>query len=272
MEFDFAQNTKVADINKIPADFRGLYKEVAEGDSKQYVLNSEDAGVKSAVAAITGLNSALKAARGEVKTLKSGQVDLTPLQEYGADPAAIAAKVKEIVEGLQGQIKGVNVDKIKQDLEKPWTEKLTKAEEKAKKAEASFHKRVVVGEAKAAIATLKGDPDLLLPFVLQHCKVVTNAEGELDVVVVDDQGDIRHSGVTGKPMSISERVAEMKGLEKFGKLFASEAPAGGGAAPGSTSRPNGAIRPGGQQNTQEMTPNQKIAAGLNKGLATKGRR
>jgi hypothetical protein len=152
MEFDFAQHTTVADINKVPTDFRGLYVEREDGDKKVFALDTENAGVKSAVAAITGLNNALKAARGEVKTLKNGQIDLTPLTEYGNDPASIAAKIKETVEGLQGQIKGVNVDKIKQDLEKPWTEKLTKAEQKAQKAQESFHKRVVVGDAKSAIA------------------------------------------------------------------------------------------------------------------------
>ena len=272
MEFDFAQNTSVADLNKVPTDFRGLYTEKTEGDKKTYVLDSENPGVKSAVAAITGLNNALKSARAEAKQ-KGTQVDLTPLSEYGTDPAAIAAKVKETIEALQGQIKGVDVNKIKADLEKPWGEKLSKAEQKAKAAEASFHARVVVGDAKAAIASHKGDVDLLLPFVLQSCKVVTKDDGSLDVVVVDEQGSVRYSGVTGQPMTPAERVAEMKSNEKFGKLFQSEAPRGGGTVPGNgASRPGVPTRPaGGGNGGGDLSPTAKISAGLAAGLARKGK-
>lgn len=270
MQFDFAQNTTVDNIEKVPADFRGLYAEHTEGDKKTFKLASDNPAVKSAVAAITGLNSALKAARAEAAAAKGQQIDLTPLSEFGTDPAAIATKVKETIEGLQGQLKGVDVNKIKADLEKPWSQKVTAAEERAKKAEASFHQRVVVGDAKSAIASAKAD-ELLLPFVLQSAKVVTKENGELDVVIVDDQGAVRYSGVTGQPMTIAERVQEMKGIEKFAKLFPSEAPAGGGAAPGSTSRNPPQTRPG-VVKTEDMSPQQKIAAGLSKGLAAKAKR
>jgi hypothetical protein len=69
-------------------------------------------------------------------------------------------------------------------------------------------------------------------------------------------------------MTISERVQEMKGIERFAKLFPSEAPKGGGAAPGSASRNSSQNRPGGVK-TEDMTPQQKIAAGLSRGLAVK---
>lgn len=269
MQFDFAQNTVVENIEKVPADFRGLYVEHTEGDKKTFKLASDNPAVKSAVAAITGLNSALKAARAEVTAAKGTQIDLSPLSEYGTDPAAIATKVKEVVEGLQGQLKGVDVNKIKADLEKPWQTKVTAAEAKAQKAQESFHKRVVVGDAKSAIASAKAD-ELLLPFVLQHAKVITKEDGELDVVIVDDQGAVRYSGVTGQPMTISERVQEMKGIERFAKLFPSEAPAGGGTTPGSTTRVT-PTRPGAVK-VEDMTPQQKIAAGISKGLATKGKK
>lgn len=264
MEFDFAQNAQVPSLERVPQDFRGLYKEVESDDGdKMFALDTENPSVKSAVAAISGLNSALRAARSDLKTIKSQQPDLTPLKDYGDTPEVIAQKINERIQGLQEQIKGVNVDKIRADLEKPWQEKLSAAEEAAKRVEQSFHDRVVVGEAKAAIATNRGDPDLLLPFVLQSCRVTRNSDGGLDVVVVDEAGDIRHSGITGKPMSISERVAEMKAQEKFGKLFESEAPAGGGTPPNNRFNPP----TGRQPNAAELSPNEKIARGLAKGQA-----
>lgn len=269
MEFDFSQNASVTDVNKIPADFRGLYK---DGGNGTFTLDTEHAGVKSAVSAITGLNNALKASRAEAKA-RPAAIDLSPLKEYGDEPGAILTKFTETVDGLKSQIKGVNVDKIKTDLAGEWQGKLTKAEEKSARAEKSFHNRVVVGDAKAAIAQHKGDVDLLLPFVLQSAKVISNKDGDLDVVILDDAGDIRYSGVTGKPLSVAERVLEMKGNEKFGKLFTSDAPAGGGAAPGAAGgKPNNAAAAAAAAAAggATMSPTQKIKAALDKGLVKKG--
>lgn len=264
MEFDFSQ--PVSDLNKVPADFRGLYKQ----DGDKVVLDVEHVGVKSAVSAITGLNQALKAERAASKG-RAAPIDLSPLKEFGDTPDTILAKFIEVRDGLAGQIKNVDVNKIKADLATEYTTKVSKAETRATKAEASFHKRVVVGDAKSAIAQHKGDVTLLLPFVLANAKVITLDDGELDVQVVDETGAVRYSGVTGKPMTVAERVAEMKTQDQYGKLFESEAPNGGGAPAGGASG-----RPANQQQQQrqagaDASPTDKIRAGLAKGQYQKGK-
>jgi hypothetical protein len=264
VEFDFAQNTKVADINKIPNDFRGLYKQ----DGETFVLDSENGGVKSAISAITGLNQALRAARAEVKNKVAGP-DMTPLKEFGATPEEIANKFKETVTGLQEQIKGVNVGKIKEDLATEWTGKLTAEQKKAQLLEQHLYNELVESRATAAIAGEKGDVELLLPFVRKSIKASVTSDGKYNVQVVDAAGDVRYSGVTGSPMSIKELVTEMKGNDKYGKLFSSEAPSGSGTTPGATSRKPAATNPA--RDRAEMSPTEKIAAGLKKGGATRGK-
>jgi hypothetical protein len=185
VEFDFSQNTSVADINKIPNDFRGLYKQVED----KFVLDNEHPGVKSAISAVTGLNTALKAARLEAKNRPTG-VDLTLLKEYGETPEAIHTKISEVIDGLKTQIKGVNIDKIKQDLAKEFSDKLTGAETKATSLENQLFDTLVVGSASSAIAAAKGDVELLMPFIRTQVKT-TVANGKYNVNVVDAAGDIR---------------------------------------------------------------------------------
>jgi hypothetical protein len=80
------------------------------------------------------------------------------------------------------------------------------------------------------------------------------------VHVVDKAGDIRYSGVTGAPMSIKELVAEMKGHDRYAKLFASEAASGAGP----TRRPTASGGCGAARRAAagEHAVPQKIAAGL----------
>jgi hypothetical protein len=258
MEFDFAKNTSVTDVNTIPSDFRGLYKQ----DGDKYVLDNEHVGVKSAVSAITGLNNALRAARAEAKNKTTGP-DLTPLKEWGDTPEAILAKFNETKTGLEGQIKGVNIEKIKEDLAKEHSGTHTKLTKRAEALQGQLHKLLVSGEATTAISGLKGDVELLMPFVAQQVKVAESKDGEFLVHVVDQAGDIRYSGVTGAPMSIKELVAEMKANERYGKLFASEAANGGGADAGASNKaPNAAQRQAAAKG--DMSAMDKIRAGLTK--------
>lgn len=260
MEFSFSDNTKVADINKIPQDFRGLYKQ----DGESFVLDAENPTVKSAVSAITGLNSALKAARAEAKN-KGTTVDLTPLKEFGATPEEIRAKINENIAALNEQIKGVNVEKIKQDLAKEYSGKIEQETGRSKALEGQLFDTLVVGAAATAIASEKGDVELLMPFIRNQVKTTVDPKGKYHVQVVDQAGDVRYSGVTGAPMSLQELVREAKANDKYAKLFASEAANGGGAKPGTSAfRPNNAAQVANRQ-ISDMSPSQKIAAGLRKG-------
>lgn len=251
MDFEF---TPVDSIDKVPEQFRGIYK---QGDDGQFVVDDNHKGV---VDAVLGLNRSLKAARAEAKA--KTPVDLSPLADFGATPEEIKANISTKLQELQDELaKGgeakLNLDKVRQELADAHAKDLKKAGVRAEALQNQLYTLLVENAATAAAVGLRGDPELLLPFIKNQVKVVEQ-DGEFKVFVVDAQGDQRYSGITGQPMTIKELVAEMKANEKFERLFESEAPTGGGMRPGSgqvTPRPQG----------QQLSATEKIAAGLGKG-------
>lgn len=250
MDFDFTQ--PVDAIDKVPEQFRSLYDSNAEG---KFVVKTEYTGVATA---LSGLNNSLKAARAEAKS--KTPVDLSPLADFGTDPASIKAGVEAKIAELQEQVtKGgdakQNLEKIKQDLAAGHAKELEKSNRRSEALQTQLYGLLVENAATTAVAELKGIPELLLPFIKQQV-VVKEENGEFKVYVVDGAGDQRYSGLTGSPMSIKELVAEMKANEKYGRLFESEQQGGGGGMP-----PGGGRRPP-QQQKPNLSANDKIAAGL----------
>ncbi len=259
MEFNFVDNQTVANLDKVPKDFHGLY--VADGDA--FKLDTANDAVKSAVSAITGLNKALVAARGEVRTLKGQKVDLSALSEYGTDPESILAGFSATLTEAQASAKGEGnedlerqVGKIKEELAQGHAQEKEGMTARIKALTGQLHGLLVTGEAKSALGEANAlDSDLALPFLERQVKVIEE-DGEFKVNVLDDAKDVRYSGTTGAPMTIKELVTEMKSQEKYGPLFKSESPSGGSTPATHRPRPQGA--------TADMTPTEKIAVGLDK--------
>ena len=256
MDFSFSDSKEVDTLDKVPSDFRSLYEE-KEG---KFVL-SQDEKVKSAVSAVTRLNEALKAARAEAKK-KGTPVDLSPLQDYGTSPEEIAAGVKSKLEALETAAAGskeakLNLDKIKEEMSKAHAKDIQGRDGKISALKSQLDKLLITDQAKTAIAELGGDAstiEILMPHILPHVKSIEE-EGEIRPYVVD-KGDKRYSGVTAEPMTIKELVEGFKGSDKFGKLFPSTAPSGGGVNPGSGNSRGIPPKKG------EMTATQKIQAGI----------
>lgn len=261
---EFAFPAEIADINTVPEDFRGFYAQT--GDKH---LIKDDPIIKASVKAITGLTGSLKASRAEAKAYKGKIVDLAPLAEYGDAPdkilEAINKKLEDAATGGDAKLKA-NLENAKKALIDAHKNELGGRDKRIQGLTGQLHRYLVDNTATQVIAELKGVPELLLPFVRTQVKV-QEQDGEFTVMVVDDSGNQRY-GTTGQPMTIKELVQGMKGDQKYGRLFESETPAGGGTPPGAGRR-TGHV----QQQTarDQMTPTQKIQAGLNKGQAQRGR-
>jgi hypothetical protein len=259
MDFSFADNKEVVSLDKVPTDFQGLYKETEEGS---FTLDSENPTTKSAVSAIIKLNEALKISRVEAKGLKGKAVDLSTLSDYGNSVEEIASSFKTKVEELESQLAGnseakLNLDKIKEDLNKGHAKEIQAKDGKLEALSRQLDRVMVESVAKSTVAEAKGDIELLMPFVTNQIKNVEE-DGEYKVYVVDAAGDKRFSGTTGEPMSIKELVQEMKGSDKFAKLFLSEQKSGGGMEPGAAKK-NLSKAP-----TDTLSAVQKINEGLKK--------
>jgi len=261
--FEIMKNLSVDSLDTVPEDFRFLYGEGADG---KFVVT--EAAKKTAVA-IGGLGSALVQARGEAAAAKKKAVDLTDFSDYGATveeiKEGIAAKIKELTEAVAA--KGGDAAKHQKALEQQKLA-LTEAHDKAgalKDAKVEgltgqLHKHLVGNQATLAITAAKGDPELLLPFLSQHVRV-EDVDGNLVPQVYYPESGEPRFGATGSPMTIAELVADMKGQEKYGKLFESESADGGGKPPGGHTPPGGRKQSG---NQEDMSPRDKIVSGLAK--------
>ena len=249
MDFDFSP---VDSVDKVPEQFRPLYAREPADDGKFAV----DPNFKPVAEALLGFDKSNKQLRQEIKTKA---VDLSPLAEYGESPAEIAEAVKAAVEAA-GSHKDQDVNKAVESAKAAMAQANAKEIEKHNQRNQALQNQLyglmVENSATAAVAELKGVPELLMPFIKQQVKV-QEEDGQFRVFVVDEQGETRY-GATGSPMTIRELVAEMKGNERFGRLFESDQPGGGGMPPNGGRRPP--TSPG-----RELSANEKIARGLTRG-------
>ena len=259
MKFEF--NPTVDKIGDVPSDFRALY-EAGSGDNEgKFTLKGDDFS-KAAISAVVGLNTALKASRAEAIDLKTKKsVDLSALKSYGETPEAVAEKFTEMLteagKGKKSQEEiERQVSKIKTDLATEYEVKLTTAKNEKQTLRDQLYSHLVTSEAKTALAEAGAiDSSLALPFIQQQVKVTEADDGKFLVHVVDQTGDTRYSGATSSPMAVKELVAEMKGQDKYGPLFKSEALSGGAVKPNEQHRkPN--------TSGEEKTSQQKIADGI----------
>lgn len=255
--FSFADNATVSGIEVVPEGFRVFYEEADDGKFKL----SDSSMAKAAISSISSLDKSLTDSRKEARDHKAklGTMDLSPLSEYGESSEEILAGVNARIEELQGKVKGgkdakVNLDKVREEMNKAHAVDLESKDKRITALSKLLHKELVVNAAMAAIVEAKGNSELLLPFVEKQAQVIEE-DGKVSVVVTDSSGDRRFSGTTGATMTIVELVLEMKGQEKYGALFSSDAPKGGGTPPGG---PRGGPKPGGEK----LSPKDKISAGL----------
>lgn len=257
MKFNFEENRTVDSLAGVPQDFHGLYK---EGEDGKFSIDADNPVAGSAVKAVIGLNNALESARADVKRLQSGQIDLSPLADYGETVADIATSFQSKVDELTAQVaKGkdakINIDKIKEDIAASFAAQTKEKDVKIEALTGQLYGLMVDSAAKSAVADAKGDINLLMPFIKQQVKAVEE-DGAFKIYVVDKDNERRFSAVTGSAMTIKELVDEMKGNEQYGKLFDSEAPRGPGMGPG---KRHGAPQPKGE----EKNATAKISSGLN---------
>ena len=255
MDFEFADNLTVNNIEKVPEQFRALY--VKEGEA--FRLKSDDPVAKGSIEAVLGLNKALKASRAEAKAKAALAVDLSPLSDFGKTPEEIAQAVKARLEELQasGSSKAkIDLEKIKADLAAGYAKQSEATKSQVVALTGQLNNVLVDQAVRSALGDQSVDPDLASRFVKDAVQMVPE-DGQFKVFVVDKDGNRRYSGVTGLPMTIVELVKEMKGSDKFAPLFKSDAPKGSGSAPGGAAGKTFSAQSG-----RTLSATEKIAQGL----------
>lgn len=193
-----------------------LKSAVVEQDGK-FVFKAELPGE------VTGLKSALdkerKAREDYEKRLKTFE---------GIDPEE-AKKQKETARKAEE-------DKAKQagqwenwkaQMQTQFDSEKTALQKQIEALKSSLYQEMVGARATTAIAEAKGVPALLLPHIGAN---VVEEDGKPVVRIVKD-GKVRY-GKSGEPMTIAERIAEMREDEIFGRAFEPVNQGGSGAQNG----------------------------------------
>lgn len=255
MEFEFAKNATVDDVNKVPEPFRGFYSDA--GDGTYTIADS----FKASAASVDGLNRALRNARKDADESKKNRPDVAPYQGLASllglednTPDALKSGIEGLLDKVSKGDQGkVNWDKMKNDLERAHNTALQAKDGELSTMHGTLVKYLVESEAVRAIAEHKGVPEFLLPQIKQRTKVVKDGD-TFHVRVVDDSGDPR-GNASGGFMSIGDLVKELKADKTFGRAFESDANSGSGKQPSSSQQRT-------PQQQAPMNPTSRIAKGL----------
>ena len=207
----------VDNLESIPEDLRGYYTE-KEG---KYHLNVE--GVQDT----KGLKSALDKERKAHEDLEK---QTKAWSRLGKTPEEIAEilKAQEDAEKAKAEKAG-DWEKLKAQMNESHAKEVAAKDEQLANLRQALETNLIDAQATSAIAAAKGVPELLLPHVKAHVKVVEE-NGKYTVAVVDAKGDPRING-KGEPLTISDFVTEMKQNEIFGRAFEGSGQTGSGKLP-----------------------------------------
>lgn len=225
-------------IDTLPEPVRALYKPIGEGDFKgKFILDVAPAS-GFALENVTGLKSAYSAQKTEAETLKAALKGYEGIKDK---PSEIAAKLKKLQE-LEAFDPESEADKRAAVKAKGQIDAVVAKHEeergvlesRASKAQSQVERLLVREAAITAATRQKGDPDLLMPFILSRVRVKSDGDGDGDPVVevLDEKGAVDFAVKDGKPvpMTIDDLVGKMKTDQKYGRLFES-GQSGTGAKP-----------------------------------------
>lgn len=258
MDWDFSQNAEVESLDKVPETLQPFY---GEKDDKSGFAVKSTPETKAAIGLIGGLTGALITGRAAEKAALKKAVDLSPLSEYGEGVEEIKAGIETKLEELNARVKGgkesaANLEKVKADIRAAGQKQVDAKQKEIDGLTLQLKDLTVTNVANDAIVKHKGSK-LVLPFVRERVKTTVGDDGKFRAFVTEEGSEEpKYSGVSGQPMTIDELVGEMKVSTQFGVLFESEAKRGSGQAPNASA---GTRTP---QKGRELSPVEKIRAGL----------
>jgi len=215
---------------EIPEAFRSLYKEV-DGAWVLQVDGLEDSG---------GLKKALAEER---KAMKALEAQIAAWKKIGKTPDEIAELTAAAQQAEEEKARNAGQwDKLRDQLNTNHANAMKSKEEENARLRKTIDGLMVDSVATVEIANAKGSPQLLLPHVQKHTRVVEE-NGEFVTRVVDAKGDPRLSS-SGAFMTIAELVSEMRSSENYGRAFEASGHTGSGMQP---TLPGGGMPTGGSQ-------------------------
>lgn len=222
----------VDNLEKIDEKYHDLYTE----QDGVYVLNVEPSE-GMALENVEGLKETLNKVNKENRTLKR---DLKKFDGLDPDEAKKALDKLDELGDLDPEkdaerIAQEKLEKGQEKLIAPFKEENQKLKDRNDKLLNSLQKSSIESAALRAVEQYGGSARLLMPHIRDRVKLVENDDGEFDIQVVDEGGDLRtKADREGKvhEMSVEDLVGEMRESEEFAPAFNGTAQSGGGTPPG----------------------------------------
>lgn len=216
----------VTDAATLTDKTREFYK---KRDNGTYILDVEQVQ-GHALEDVVGLKQTLSETK---EKFRKAREQLDAFGEMTADAA------KEAVEKVTSMAHWTPEDKVKQQIEareKQLVERhrkeIDKRDFKSDKLTKALERSLVLTAAQQSIIRHKGIPELLLPVVENHVKMIEGSDGEFRAQVMGEDGEtprISEKSGSTDPMSIDEFVETLKGDPSYGRAFEGSGATGSGA-------------------------------------------
>lgn len=223
MAFNFSENETVDSIEKVPVELRGYYQ-AGEGG-----VHSIREDMKAAAGAWDGMAKANTTVRTQLKEAGKGKIDMSPLSEFGSTPQevrdAFDGRISEMSTAIEAKKGAVDPEKLRKQMNEGFAEKEKGYQERNSALQTQLYSHLVRDEAHKALSAEKGDPNLLMHLIEDTVKTVEE-NGQLVARVFEPGSDEPRLGNMGLPMTVTERVQELKRDDRFKVCFAADVKAG----------------------------------------------
>lgn len=192
-------------IDELDDNVKGLYQQSDDGKYRLAVDGLPE---------VSGLKSALEKER---KARRDFERKLNQLN--GVDPDEYQRlKTEAEHREIEKAQKAGEWDKLRQQLADKHKAEIEAERQRSHTMQTTVESFLVDAEATRAIANAKGIPELLLPHVKQHVRVVQE-NGQYVARVVDKNGEPRVDYPDANPMTIAQLVEEMRKSDIYGRAF-----------------------------------------------------
>jgi hypothetical protein len=215
------------DESAVPAEFRGIYRK-DPNDGSMHMIPGLAKQVDN-----SGLKVALHKARDDARHVEKREKDKhkATLALIGAEtPEEVPLKIEELRRAGSGAIDAARAE-VENRYKQTYSAQLEQQKLENQKLKKTLQETLIDGEAGRAIAAHKGSQRALMPHVRASMKLVEE-DGALRPRVIDAEGHVRYSD-DGRPLGVSDLLAEMKQDRDFANLFEGSGSSGSGAFGGS---------------------------------------
>lgn len=180
---------------------------------------------------VTGLKKTVETLRASERKLKTDFERLTEsFKDIDPESAREAlGKVDEMKNWDKDKKVKETIDANKKELIKQHEQKVVEFQTKISAVTGQLQEAIVTTRIIEALQQEKGNVELLLPHVKRFVHMKEGSDGKFYPEVVGDTGDPRVGDAAGNPMTVLQRVQEMKSQKTFAPAFEGVQSTGGGS-------------------------------------------